>query len=66
MGKLPFVSSSVSPSSLNKLCDICLRAKQTRDSFPLSMNKSSKNFELIHVDLLGPYRTPSHSGANIY
>ena len=30
------------------------------------MNKSSNFFELIHVDLWGPYRTPSHSGARYF
>ena len=66
VAKLPFLSSVVSSSTLNKPRDICLRAKQTRDCFPLSMNKSSHIFELIHVDLWGPYRTPSHSGARYF
>ena len=63
---LPFLATVVSSSSLNKPCDICLRAKQTRDSFPLSLNKSSHIFELIHVDLWGPYCTPTHSGARYF
>jgi hypothetical protein len=47
----------------NKACDVCQRAKQTRDSFPLSDNKASSSFELIHCDLWGPYKTPSSCGA---
>nr|AWW15216.1 putative polyprotein [Leavenworthia alabamica] len=66
VGMLSCVSSSVSSSSLNKSCDVCLRAKQTRDRFPLSMNKTSKIFDMIHVDLWGPYRTPSHCGARYF
>ena len=34
-------------------CDVCLRAKQTRDKFPLNENKASDMFELIHCDLWG-------------
>lgn len=44
-------SISVSVSALNKACDVCLRVKQTRDCFPISINKSSKFFDLIHVDI---------------
>jgi hypothetical protein len=47
----------------NKACDVCQRAKQTRDSFPLSNNKASNSFELIHCDLWGPYKTASSCGA---
>ncbi|GKE59251.1 ribonuclease H-like domain-containing protein [Tanacetum coccineum] len=32
-------------------CEVCLRAKQTRDPFPLSNHKSKKLGELIHLDL---------------
>lgn len=60
---LPVVSSSVSVSDLNKACEVSLRAKQTRDCFPISLKKTTAIFELIHVDLWGPYRSPSHSGA---
>ncbi|CAH9138898.1 unnamed protein product, partial [Cuscuta epithymum] len=44
-------------------CDICFRAKQTRDSFPTSLNKTHTIFELVHCDLWGPYNTPSSCGA---
>ena len=47
----------------SSLCDICFRAKQTRDVFFESCNKTTKCFELIHVDVWGPYRVPSSSGA---
>ena len=51
---------------LNKLCDICHRAKQTRNSFPLSENTASNLFEMIHCDLWGPYRTTSSCGASYF
>lgn len=58
--KLSDFSSSVFES---KKSDVCLRAKQARDSFPLSTNKTSFTFEMIHCDLWGPYRTTSMCGA---
>lgn len=47
----------------NKACDVCQRAKQTRDSFPLSDHKATGVFNLIHYDLWGLYKTPSSCGA---
>lgn len=57
---LPFdISNSSNPSP----CDVCYRAKQTREVFFDSSNKTKACFELIHVDVWGPYRTPSSIGA---
>ncbi|KAG7543542.1 Integrase catalytic core [Arabidopsis thaliana x Arabidopsis arenosa] len=66
VGSLPNVSVSFNSEISNKACDVCLRAKQTRSCFPISDNKTSSVFELIHVDLWGPYRTPSSSGARYF
>ena len=52
--------------SQNKVCDTCQRAKQTRETFPLSNNQASNTFDLIHCDLWGPYRTPSSCGASYF
>jgi len=43
-----------------------MRAKQTRETFSLSDNRSMEAFGLIHCDVWGPYRTPSHSGARYF
>ena len=51
---------------LEQSCDIFLRAKQTRDVFSLSINKAVSSFELIHVDLWGPYREYSTCGARYF
>jgi len=51
---------------LENVCDTCMRAKQTRDTFPLSDNRSMDSFQLIHCDVWGPYRTPSYSGARYF
>jgi hypothetical protein len=57
-------------SSKNKLCtqtcDICLRAKQSRDNFPISENKATTPFHLIHCDLWGPYRNATFCGARYF
>lgn len=42
--KLQFANISVLP------CDVCYKATQTRESFSLSDNVSSKLGELIHLD----------------
>ena len=55
--------SGVRNNVCSSLCDICFRAKQTRDVFFKSCNKTTKCFELIHVDVWGPYRVLSSSGA---
>lgn len=57
------VSNCKSDSVVNKACDVCFRANQTREKFPLSEHKASGVFELIHCDLWGPYKTPSTCGA---
>ena len=47
-------------------CEVCIRSKQTHDHFPLSNNKTSMVFELIHCDLWGPYRTTSLCGSKYF
>ena len=38
---------------MNKACETCIQAKQTRCSFPLSNNKTTDTFEMIHCDIWG-------------
>lgn len=47
-------------------CDVCHRAKQTRNSFPLSDSRANKPFDLIHGDLWGRYHTSSLSGCHYF
>lgn len=47
--------------TINKF-SVCPCAKQTRISFTVSTSKSSTCFELVHVYLWGPYKTPTHDG----
>ena len=48
------------------VCDVCYRAKQTRNRFPISDNKASELFELIHCDIWGPYRVKTSCGASYF
>ncbi|KAJ9548782.1 LOW QUALITY PROTEIN: hypothetical protein OSB04_021325 [Centaurea solstitialis] len=59
-------SSSKSFGTMNKPCDICHQAKQTRETFHVSDSRASKCFELIHCDLWDPYHTPSSCGAKYF
>ncbi|CAH9102191.1 unnamed protein product [Cuscuta epithymum] len=52
--------------SLSSSCDVCFRAKQSKESFPDSTNKTSNIFELVHCDLWGPYNTASSCGAKLF
>ena len=63
---LPGVSCKDSKSSLNKICDVCQRAKHSRDKFSVSKHKALEIFELIHCDLWGPYRTQASCGASYF
>jgi hypothetical protein len=43
-------------------CETCILAKSHRNTYPLSMNKSSVPFALIHSDVWGPSPTSTISG----
>ncbi|KAL2230327.1 UNVERIFIED_CONTAM: hypothetical protein Sindi_1627100 [Sesamum indicum] len=44
---------------LNSTCDICPQAKQQRMPFNISTSHSNACFDLVHMDLWGPYNEPS-------
>jgi len=60
------VSSFSSSKHKSDMCDVCLRSKQTRLPFPISENKASNCFDLIHCDIWGGYRVKSLSGARYF
>lgn len=41
-------------------CDICHLSKQSRIAFDSSNSASSTLFDLVHIDLWGPYRCSTH------
>ncbi|GJY95026.1 ribonuclease H-like domain-containing protein [Tanacetum coccineum] len=47
-------------------CEICQRAKQTREHFPLSDHKSKSLGDLVHLDLWGPYKVTSSEGFRFF
>nr|GEW66585.1 ribonuclease H-like domain-containing protein [Tanacetum cinerariifolium] len=46
--------------------EICQRAKQTREPFPLSEHKSSVLAKLVHLNLWGPYKVTSKEGFKFF
>ncbi|KAK9748552.1 hypothetical protein RND81_02G066200 [Saponaria officinalis] len=63
---LPFLnkSSQTCDTFHSKTCDICLRAKQTREHFNLSISHALSPFDLIHCDLWGPYSENASCGSS--
>ena len=47
-------------------CPICPIAKQKRLPFQSSIHVSNSCFDLIHVDIWGPYSTPSLNGSKYF
>ncbi|GKA86061.1 ribonuclease H-like domain-containing protein [Tanacetum coccineum] len=43
-------------------CEVCHKAKQSRESFPLSENKSTFFGQLVRLDVWGPYKVVSGEG----
>ncbi|KAL1217695.1 Retrovirus-related Pol polyprotein from transposon RE1 [Cardamine amara subsp. amara] len=62
LGDLSF-SGCVSNLATPSPCDVCFRAKQTREIFFDSSNKTMECFALIHVDVWEPYRVAASCGA---
>lgn len=57
---IPFLKNKVD-SSLHNKCSLCPMVKQSRLSFLDSEYRSTKAFELVHMDFWGPYRVPTHN-----
>lgn len=53
-------SHMISSESAVTQCDMCHLAKQTRTMFPDSHTEYVHLFDLIHVDLWGPYKHKTH------
>ncbi|KAL0327867.1 UNVERIFIED_CONTAM: hypothetical protein Scaly_2219300 [Sesamum calycinum] len=45
-------------------CDTCHKAKQSRLPFPISKSHSLHPFDLVHMDLWGPYKESNISGCS--
>jgi len=53
-------------SSSNKDCSVCPLAKQHCISFPISNNRSTHIFDIIHCDIWGPFSTPSSNNYTFF
>ncbi|KAL0404529.1 UNVERIFIED_CONTAM: hypothetical protein Sradi_2093700 [Sesamum radiatum] len=60
---IPTVKNAVKNA---KSCTMCPLAKQHRLPFPYSASSSSKPFDLIHVDIWGPYHKPTLSNCHYF
>ncbi|XP_071738856.1 uncharacterized protein [Rutidosis leptorrhynchoides] len=47
-------------------CDVCHKAKQTREPFPLSDHVSTSIGELVHLDVWGPYKVTTREGFRFF
>ena len=63
--RLKLVSSLLSSNNISydNNCTVCPMAKQTRLPFPLSSILTHAPFDLLHCDIWGPHKVPTHSGA---
>lgn len=69
LGHLPFIKlqqlgllSNYTDIDSIKQCFICSKARQHRLSFRHSQIHTTHVFELVHIDLWGPYRVQTHNG----
>ena len=60
--KLAVPSFCSSDVSCTDHCHVCPMAKQTRLPFPISSITINVPFDLIHCDIWGPYKIPTHTG----
>lgn len=63
MEYLPFVCNK---KDCDVNCDSCRMEKQTRFPFSTSTSCTKEIFELIHVDIWGPYKVESLTGARYF
>lgn len=61
--KLNFIRGS---SEFHPACDICHFSKQHRLTFTDSTSYSSNNFDLIHIDVWGPYKQITHNKCSYF
>lgn len=53
-------------TSFDNNCSVCPMAKQTRLPFQLSLISTKAAFDLLHCDIWGPHKIPTHSGARFF
>ena len=53
-------------SSVMSHCDVCPLARQIRLPFHASSNRSTRCFDLIHMDVWGPYKVSTHNNMRFF
>lgn len=61
-----FVVNKDADMLLHNECPMCPLAKQTRIPFPVSVSRASFPFDLLHLDVWGPYRHFTHNGFRFF
>ena len=64
MKHIPHVKINTNKENFH--CESCILGKHHKFPFPVSCSHASTPFALIHIDLWGPYRSPSLSGATYF
>lgn len=66
--QLQFVDNNVDVASITAecICSIYHAARQHRLSFSTSEINSQSIFEMIHVDVWGPYKSVTHDGCSMF
>jgi len=49
-------------NTINKVCIVCPMAKLTKLPYQPSYSRCTEICEMIHIDIWGPYRVPTHKG----
>ena len=66
LSRMHFLSSIVPNASYSSndasTCTVCPLAKQTKLPFPNNNHLSLKSFDLLHIDIWGPYHIPTVEG----
>lgn len=67
LGHIPFsrlkiLLPHIDVSNIDFVCQVCPKAKQVKSSFTHSYIKTKSCFEMIHIDVWGPYKIKSSSG----
>ena len=66
IGKIKHMSIQYTGDLHDFSCEPCIFAKHHKLPFPISSSLATSPFALVHVDLWGPYNTPSLSGASYF
>lgn len=56
----------ISHNKNDEPCDVCPKAKQSRLPFPISNSRAYLPFDLLHVDVWGPFHIQTHDSKSLF